>query len=206
MEVKMNLVIMLLILVPSANGQESVDHQRFIAINRQWQTIHDAASREQIPANAFLVIDPREEAIGIERAGQIDPKEIERLPAGLEWSAYHVTQRGVREISFPVRLTRPRLKGEMNKGGESIWVFGRGKDCAWRFSITPESDGHIFHVGSGSGVLSMTVRLPALQGEREEDLLADSILVPDSAHRRKWVDTLRSNQILINVERIPATP
>ena len=202
----MNLAFMLLMAVVSAPNDAAAEQQRFLALHHEWQRMHRSAAKAQIPARAFLLVDPREKAVWIEKDGKVDARDILPLPAGFEWFAYHLTPRGLTQISFPVRLNHPRPDLQNDEDSESIIILGMGKDRSWRCTISASQSRRFFHVGSGSRISSMTFTMPALKAALLRDPLRDSMLVSNSPHAKKWADTIRNRWLSITVKRIATAP
>lgn len=180
---------------------EVEQHKKYLALHHEWQRLHESRTQEPSSANAQLVIDPREEAVWIEKDGKTDARDVRALPSGLEWSAYHVTTQGVTEIPFPVRLNRPRDRIQNEDDTEVIWIVGFGKGRSWQFSVSASPAAHAFHVGSGSPISSINVTMPRLKAATPQALPRDSMLLPGSPHPRKWSDDVHNKYFSVHVQR-----
>ncbi len=154
----MNLAIPIVVAAVAAAPAANAKHARYMEVHREWVRIHSLEAR---PPNAPLVIDPREQAMWIEVDGKVHGNSTVALPAAAQWYAFHVTERGIIERSFPVRLTRPQTNVSDNASAEQLWIVGVSKNQSWQCSFSASESAHTFHVGSGSGIDEITLRLPA---------------------------------------------
>src|SRR5262245_43598216 len=122
MEVTMKPALWLLLVALSVPNDSMAENQRFVALYHQWQRLHESAATDEVRANSYLIVEPREEAVWIETDGKIESDAVQPLPRGLEWSAYLITSQGVTQISFPVRLSHPRSIVENDDEAEEIWI------------------------------------------------------------------------------------
>lgn len=188
----------------SAAVQSAVaDSDRFMALHRQWRETH-LAVRRKAPVNALLVFDPGRGQAWIDRDGQIDAKEREPLPTGLEWSAYLISDEGATEIPFPVRLNRPRVNIRKGDLTEEILIVGAGQERSWCCSIATTEGGHVMHAFGGSRISSFTFRKPPRESTPKSDERRDSMLVPEENPTRKWADSIRNKHFSIAVIRTTA--
>ena len=147
----------------------------------EWVRIHhiDAVPDSVRSVNAQLVVDPRELAMWIEEVGVIHRDHgVANLPEGLDWAAFQITNRGIVECSFPLRLSRPRTSDE---SGESVMVIGTSPNhWSLRFTISATKSSNSFDIYSGSLISStspITVRLPARIAESNA---LQSFIVPQT--------------------------
>ena len=149
------------------------EHANYKEVYDEWVRIHNVATAS---VNAQLVIDPRELAMWIEEDGAIRRDHgVANLPEGLDWVAFQITNRGIIECSFPLRLSRPRTSDE---SGECVMVIGTSQNQTWDFTFSGTKLSNSFGIGSGSPINSkspITVRLPAR--------IAESNAAPDGLHR-----------------------
>ena len=202
----MNLAIMLLIAAVSAPPDAVVENERYMALHREWQRIHESNANEKTPANAVFVIDPREGTVCIEKDRTIEARDTRVLPSGLNWSAYLITPQGVTQISFPVRLKRPRTNIQIDDDTEHIWIVGSAKDRSWQCSVSATPAGHAFHVGSGSPISSINVTIPVLKAAPKQDRIRDSMLIAENSRALKWADALRNQWFSVNLVRTATAP
>ncbi len=143
---------------------DGVERRKLRGVYDEWVRIHriDAAPDDVRSVNAQLVLDPRELAMWIEEDGAIHREHgVANLPEGLDWTAFQITNRGIVECSFPLRLSRPRTSDE---SGESVMVIGTSPNhWSLRFTISVTKSSNSFDIYSGSPISStspITVRLP----------------------------------------------
>lgn len=148
-----------------------------------------------------LCIDPREGAMWLETKGRIIPSEVRRLPSGMKWKAFHVTQDGLAEIVFPVRIDRPREDVTAVRDTEAIFVLGVGEKEGMNLSFSAAPSGkNLFNVGLGSGIRSMEIRLPQKETNYkiQKDLL---MLLPSTPHELKYAEALELLGIPVRIVR-----
>ncbi len=204
----MNLTVMLLIAAVTAGADSTADRgveaRRFQVLHGHWRTLHQEAARENRKSNAVLVVDPRQGRLWV----QNDPSgRSEMLPAGLNWVAYHVTARGIREISFPVRIRHLRLELKNAEDDEQILIYGSSKKGSWNCSVSSGTKGHAFTQGSSSGAISsVNLSLPALKAGSPVGLPMDSFAIFQDDGERQWAETLRNKWFTVTVARTTPTP
>ena len=117
-------------------------------VRDQWLQLHEENPGS---ATANLVIDPREHAMWIEQDGKIYRPDtaVAELPTGMHWCAMHVTYAGITELSFPIRILRPRPSPAAGRCLESIMLFGKSYDRSMHMFVVNEGRG--FSVGFGLG-------------------------------------------------------
>jgi len=199
------LLIMASLAAPGNSAAENLrvvmENQRFVSLHRKWWETHQTALRRQESANTLLVVDPGQKGAWIETDGQVDAKDIEPLPAGLEWFAYLITEEGIAEIPFPVRLNRPRFDPTKGDDAEEILIVGFGKMRSWQFSVATAEGGHVMHVGGGSPISTMTWTRRERKSAPRPDERRLSMLVTDGNPPRTWTDSIQNEHVSIRVVR-----
>lgn len=168
----------------------------------EWVRIHhiDAVPDSVRSVNAQLVVDPRELAMWIEEDGVIHRDHgVANLPEGLDWAAFQITNRGIVECSFPLRLSRPRTNDE---SGECLMVIGTSPNHrSLRFTISATKSANGFDIGSGfhiSPKSPITVRLPA---RIVESNAPQSFIIPQSPRARDPKESIQTEHFGITVIR-----
>ncbi|XZE45030.1 hypothetical protein SH467x_000231 [Pirellulaceae bacterium SH467] len=187
--------IALLLTAHHVLGADQIEKQRsYTALH---QSFRDLQNKE---GDTNLCIEPRKEAMWVETDGRIIPSEVRQLPSGMEWRAFHVTQNGLAEIGFPVRIGRPREDVTAVLDSEEIFVIGvgEGETLNMSFSATPAGNG--FNVGFGYGIRSMEIRLPQkdIKHTLQKDLL---MLLPSTPRELKYTEALELLGISVRVVR-----
>lgn len=177
-------------------------HADYKEVYEEWVRIHNiaAAPDNARSVNAQLVVDPRELAMWIEEDGAIHRDHgVAHLPEGLDWVAFQITNRGIVECSFPLRLSRPRTSDE---SGECVMVIGTSPNHqSWRFTISATKSSNSFGSGSGSPISSkspITVRLPARIADSNA---LQSFIVPQTPHARDPKESIQTKHFGITIIR-----
>lgn len=196
----MRIAIALLIAVSAGSNGAAAEHDQYPRLRTEWTRLHESPD-----ATAQLVIDPREHAMWIEDHGNVDIKFAANLPQGFRWYAFHVTQYGIVERSFPVRLISPHPDIEDESKEEQLWVIGVGKNKSQQFSISASCSGTRFHAGSGNLIGDVTFHLPAASDGRES-VKYKSFLAPQSPLLIKPKEAIRKDEFSVRVKRRSAAP
>jgi hypothetical protein len=196
----MLLSITILVAAISAQPADTAKHAKYLEVHHEWQRIHRL---EDGPVNAQLIIDPRKHAMWIEKDGKVHRHNgVVDLPKDCEWTAFHITNRGIVELSFPVRITNPRNNIQDDSTVEALWIIGVSEGRSWQFSFSATQSAHTFHVGSGSPIGTITVPLPAkpigLDTARES---LRSFVAPQSPWKPQPMEELKSKQVAIRIVR-----
>jgi hypothetical protein len=136
----------------------------------------------------------------LETNGRIIPSEVRRLPSGMKWKAFHMTQDGLAEIVFPVRIDRPREDVKTVRESEVIFVVGVGEKETLNMSFSATPSGNGFGVGFHTGIRSMEIQLPQKDTsyELQKDLL---MLLPSTPHELKYAEALELLGIPMRIVR-----
>ncbi len=197
----MSLAIALLCAVSTPPTDDSAVHDKYLRVHKEWLHRHEAAD-----AKTQLVVDPREHAMWIEDNGDIDGKHIAHLPRGFQWYAFHVTQEGIVERSFPVRLSHPRRDVKHESHQESLLVIGLSKNSSYQLTFSASRYGTGFHVGTGSKIAgAITIPLPrkpnAVVGQSFR-----SFVVPQSPITSQPQEAIDKGHFAIRIARRPDRP
>jgi hypothetical protein len=194
----MTFEILVLFSAITAPPAATPDHAKYKEVFAKWQCIHELEGQS---ANAQLVIDPRERAIWIENDGTIHREHgFADLPEGFEWSAFHITNRGIVECSFPVRLARPSIKND--SGSEELWIIGASKSQGWQFSFSSNTPARGYHIGSGSPIKTLTFRQPPHSVTSNADPASlRSFLVPQTPRTRESKESIQAKHFSIHIVR-----
>lgn len=203
----MNLNAMLVVALLSTGAGAEEDRgtqiRRFQAVHGHWRTLHQEAAKEGRESDAILVIDPEQRRFWI----QHDPKRhAEPLPEGMEWVAFHVTARGIREIEFPIQVRHFRLGEKNAENDEQIWVIGSSKTGVWNCSVSSGTKGHIFTHGTSGPISSVNLSLPASKAELPDFDLKNSFAIFKYAPRSRWSEHWRKPRFTITVTRLESMP
>jgi hypothetical protein len=154
------------------------DPSRLRSLKATWNEMHAKLSAEKPTINAFIVLDPREDAIWIEKDGKVDPEHVRSLPRDMEWSAFYVGEEGAAEIKFPVRVRRFYSSKQHPRPEELIFVkaFSKGRTWGWQISVGPNHINDMAWGTGNGGKEGMTVARPALKPGKKPSLPENSIL------------------------------
>jgi hypothetical protein len=181
--------------VRAEHERVTAEHQRFLRVYHEWQRLDRAPD-----AVAHLVIDPREHAMWIEDHGKVLEDFVVDIPAGYHWYAFHITQTGIAERTFPLRLTRAWRDVKDEAQEEQVWAVGVAKDQSMQITCSASRSGNGFDVGSGSMIGDVTFRLPALPSDGKAPQF-DSFLAPYSPRPTQPKEELRKPEITFRVTR-----
>ena len=169
-----------------------------------FRQIHNTARQKNAVAEAFLVFDPQKGAAWIENHGKIDPTQVRTLPAGLKWNAYLVSQQGVAEVPFPVRIRNLSPSVKVDDPNESVWIVGSGKKHGFACGFGgPSGDMQMHEIASTITLNPQLPPAPALPSAEES---GESILVNGSPQPRKWTEGIATKQFVINIKRCAELP
>lgn len=197
----MRLAVALLIAACFAPDVAEAEHAQFIRVHKEWLRLHEQTS----DAQAELVIDPRHNAMWIEDDGNAHDTFAVDLPPGLRWYAFHITQAGIVERSFPVRLTNPRSDIHDESKEEQLWVIGVAENRSHQISFSASRSGTGFHVGSGSMIGDVTFRLPAALPD-ERTIKFNSFLASQSPRSMKSRELISKDEFSVLVARRRTPP
>jgi hypothetical protein len=196
----MRLAITLIIAVSAASDGAAAENAAYLRVHKKWLRLHESPD-----AQAQLVVDPREHAMWIEDHGNVHDKSAVDLPRGFRWYAFHVTQKGIVERSFPIRLTDPRLDINDELKEEILMIIGVAKNSSQQFSFSASRSGIGFHVGSGSMIGDVTFHLPAAS-RLNTGIKYKSFLAPQSPRLIKPKETIRKDEVSVRVVRRRTPP
>lgn len=182
-------------------------NNRISSLYDTWQQLHAPVSRGLPAPNAFLIIEPREGSLWIEKDGKVDPAHVRPLPGGLEWFAYYSTAQGVAEIKFPVRIRRPDTSNVRPHTQETVWVFGTSKLREMHMQVSVLSRGHSMTCGGSNGsITTWTVGLPTFKPDELPAHPLDSMFIQSTPHGPRFAEALRNNWFTVKVIRSPENP
>ena len=187
--------IALLLTANNVLGADRIEEQRsYTGLHQSFRDLQDK------DGDTNLCIDPREGAMWLETNGRIIPSEVRRLPSGMKWKTFHMTQDGLAEIVFPVRIDRPREDVKTVRESEVIFVVGVGEKETLNMSFSATPSGNGFGVGFQTGIRSMEIQLPQKDTsyELQKDLL---MLLPGTPQELKYVESLELLGIPIRIVR-----
>lgn len=195
----MHLFLACCVFISAAGG---ADQHR--AVHDEWLQLH----KKSPSANAQLIFDPREHAAAmwIEQNGvAYRPKKVVAdLPANFDWYAFHVTNDGIAQLSFPVRVMRPKLSRPGDRESEQIWIIGASEDQTIQFHLAPEKRGHAFGAGgTGSPIDTVDVQLPQQPPDaRQPKQLQNSTLAPQSPKPLTYNEQIKTRHFTFSVKRV----
>ena len=196
----MRLATALLLALSAESDGSAAEHAQYLRVHKEWVRLHESPDVE-----AHLVIDPREHAMWIEDHGNVHDRFAVGLPQGFRWYAFHVTQNGIVERSFPVRLTAPRPDIVDESKEEQLWVIGVAGNESRQFSFSASRFGTGFHAGSGSMIGVVTFHLPAASGVGET-FKYKSFLASQSPRPMKPKEAIRKDEFSLRVKRRSTAP
>lgn len=188
-------LVALLLFQDSLHGTDQIAEQKsYVALHQSFR------DRQDIDGDTDLVVDPRERTMWLEKDGRVIKSEVQRLPSGMRWTAFHQTQNGLAEISFPVRIDRPRNDVDDDGESESIYIIGVGKKRTMNMIFSATLNGNAFNVGFCSGVRSMQLNLPN-KDVTNSNAEARMMLLPNTPHKLKYLESLELLGIPIRIIR-----
>ena len=104
------------------------------------------------------------------------------LPQGYRWHAFHIPQDGIAECSFPMRLTCWRRNIENRSQEEPLGVIGTAANKCFQISFGASCGGTTFHVGTGSMISQIKLRLPTRSAPTAKQD-CESFLATQTPHR-----------------------
>ncbi len=188
-------IFALLLSASNLLGADRIEEQiSYTALHQSFRDLQDKNG------DTNLCIDPREGAMWLETNGRIVPSEVRRLPSEMKWKAFHMTQDGLAEIAFPVRIDRPREDVIEICESEGIFVVGVGKKETLTMSFSATPSGNSFAVGFQTGIQSMEIRLPQKDTsyELQKELL---MLLPRTPQELRYVESLELLGIPVRIVR-----
>lgn len=174
------------------------DHAKYIRVHREWLRLHEADERQ-----ARLIVDPLKNAMWIENHGKVQNEYLVDLPKGFRWYAFHVSQDGISERSFPLCLTKPRADIEDESEEEALWVVAMADKASFRLSFLASRSGIAFHAGSGSRTGDITIDLPAALPKPTKLL---SFVAPQSPRVSQPKDFFQMKEFAVQVKRRTTPP
>lgn len=186
---------------------DNTDPSRLRSWKDSWNEMHAGLSAEKPTINAFIVLDPREEAIWIEKDGKVDPDHVRSLPRGMIWSAFYFGEDGVAEIKFPVRVRRYYSSNLQPRPDEMVWVQGASKSGNWQWEISAGSNGgkgssHGMGWGTGTGGKeTLTISRPQLGPGKSPTFPANSMLQQSTPQPPRFADHFPGKWFEVNVKR-----
>lgn len=181
--------------VRAAHDRAMAEQQRYLHVYHEWQRLDRVSD-----AQAHLVIDPREHAMWIEDHGKVLEGFVVDIPEGYRWYAFHITQNGIAERSFPLRLTKAWRDVKDEAQEEQVWALGVAKDRSMQITSSASRSGNSFGVGSGNMIGDVTFSLPALSPDGKAPRF-DSFLAPHSPRPAKPKEEIRKPEITFRVTR-----
>lgn len=172
------------------------EHEPFIKLLREWSP---PESELVDPTPRVLVADLQRAALWIESDGRPRDGAFRKLPSGLSWTAFVVAPEGLALLRSPIRLTSPSADNARSFQ-DVIYLVGTAEGRHWMLSLSDRHSGDAFHVGSGSGMTSMTVDVPesATPVLRTQE---DSVLPPEQLQRLAWSEELQPPQWSVKLRR-----
>ena len=195
----MSLVVAVLLTLSVTSGTAQAEHAEYIRVHSEWVRLHETTDSQ-----AQLVFDPREGAMWIENHGEIDEGFAVGLQQGLRWYAFHVTQNGVVERSFPIRLIAPRAEIEDEAQEETLLVIAVGDGQGQQFSFSAARSAIGFHVGSNMIRGDVTCHLPALLDAQPPKY--KSFLAPQSPRLSKAKEAIKKKLFGVRIKRRTTAP
>jgi len=173
---------------------------KILAVQKEWLNLHWNA---KTAVDAQLVIDPRVRGMWIETGGQVrENSEVALLPQATQWTAFYITNRGITERSFPLRIRTPRSETD-DEQGEIIYIIGASEENTWVISMCARKTGHMFHAGHGSKRGDIKLRLePRHAPADEREAQFNSILAAQSPWKAKWSESHQTEHFKISIERV----
>ena len=82
----------------------------------------------------------------------------------MKWHAFHVSVDGIRRLSFPVVLERPRRdQTRLPQDNEEVWILGRSENAEAHFHVSSRTTGLTAGGGGGTGGLgTVKVDMPPI--------------------------------------------
>jgi hypothetical protein len=142
------------------------EHLKFKRIHDEWVHLQETNASS---TSSQLVIDPRVRAMWIENNGVAQDGFSAPLPPGVEWSAFYISNRGIAECAFPVRLSHSQKAREKDSASEQMWICGSSPNQSWQLSFSARGTAREFHIGSGSAIDLVTLRMPAISEAMKAD-------------------------------------
>lgn len=192
----LSLLSFLALLACFAGDGEQQDAKQYTGLHTEWMRLHDSGE-----STARLKIDPAKRSMWLKCRGERQEKLAVSLPSGLTWYAFQISNQGLRQVTFPLRLQEPREQVEKDSAGESLLIVGMGKDQGFRMSFSATTSGIGFHSGSGNRTGDITVYLPA---KVEGPTKYKSFVASDSPRHTNWRESIQTKDFALQIQRRPA--
>ena len=194
----MGFVFAFLAVVAAPATEPGAEHAKYTRVHKEWLRLHEADGPQ-----AQLIVDPRKNAMWIEKRGEVHKGYAVDLPEGFRWYAFRVAQDGIIEQSFPIRLTTPRTEIKDESEEESLWVIAMADEEGFQLSFSATRSGIGFHTGTGSRTGDVTIHLPAALPNPTK---YRSFVAPQSPRATKPKDFIQMKEFAVKVKRRTTGP